>query len=425
MAKHALIVDDSKTACKTLAQLLAKHDVQSTSVHSAEAALEELRHNKPDVIFLDHSMPGMDGLETVKVIKSDPATATIPVMMYTAKEGDVYLGQARALGALDVLPKGQLHERLEQALEKLRFTPRGERPPVPAEPPARTPSGGPAERALSVSERLDRLQQKLTRQMYMVLTEGQISQKDTARWLLATLEKRLERQTAAHEARLTAMQREREELTLRRTRRGRRWLIAVTALILAAFGLLLWQTLRLQATQARSEARLTHVEQQLAELDRSAPEASPQPTERTAAAGPANRLALVDARGRPAGHLLGLSRDGEFLQAVSPSGYLFQIDTRGAVGLPLQRRYFEAPDCNGQPLVSGQADVVYRADGRLWFTPQGGAPARVRPASALDTAGLCQPVNGPARLLRPLKRNDPQITGISARSAPLKLAATD
>ena len=50
-------------------------------------------------------MPGMDGLQAVQAIKNDPRTATIPIMMYTSQEGELYLGQARALGAVGVLPK--------------------------------------------------------------------------------------------------------------------------------------------------------------------------------------------------------------------------------------------------------------------------------------------------------------------------------
>jgi CheY-like chemotaxis protein len=50
-------------------------------------------------------MPGMDGFEAVKAIKENPATATIPILMYTSKGGDLYLGQARALGAVGILPK--------------------------------------------------------------------------------------------------------------------------------------------------------------------------------------------------------------------------------------------------------------------------------------------------------------------------------
>jgi CheY-like chemotaxis protein len=104
-AKRALVVDDSRSARESLARLLSQYDLEVDFAESGEAALEFLKHRLVDVIFMDHTMPGMDGLEAVSAIKGNPRTATIPVMMYTAKEGEVYVGQARALGALGVLPK--------------------------------------------------------------------------------------------------------------------------------------------------------------------------------------------------------------------------------------------------------------------------------------------------------------------------------
>jgi CheY-like chemotaxis protein len=106
--KHALVVDDSKSARVALKRMLEKHHLIVDFAASGEEAIEFLKAQPVDVIFMDHSMPGMDGLEAVSAIKADPRTAMIPVMMYTAKEGEVYVGQARALGAIGVLPK-QVH----------------------------------------------------------------------------------------------------------------------------------------------------------------------------------------------------------------------------------------------------------------------------------------------------------------------------
>ncbi len=106
--KHALVVDDSKSARIALKRMLEKHHLIVDFAETGEEAIEFLKAHPVDVIFMDHSMPGMDGLEAVSVIKADPRTAMIPVMMYTAKEGEVYVGQARALGAIGVLPK-QVH----------------------------------------------------------------------------------------------------------------------------------------------------------------------------------------------------------------------------------------------------------------------------------------------------------------------------
>jgi len=115
----ALVVDDSKTARITLKRMLEKHDLRIDTVESAQAALDYLVGKTPDVIFMDHMMPGMDGLQAVQAIKSNPATATIPIMMYTSKEGDLYVSQARALGAIGILPKQVEPAQLFEVLNNL------------------------------------------------------------------------------------------------------------------------------------------------------------------------------------------------------------------------------------------------------------------------------------------------------------------
>ncbi|HEV8017689.1 MAG TPA: response regulator [Steroidobacteraceae bacterium] len=122
-AKRALIVDDSKSARLFLARVLEKYDIDVDSAESAEAAIDYLTSNRPDVIFMDHLMPGMDGLQAVQAIKNDPRTATIPIMMYTSQEGELYLGQARALGAVGVLPKQIKPTDVSKVLYQLHLVP--------------------------------------------------------------------------------------------------------------------------------------------------------------------------------------------------------------------------------------------------------------------------------------------------------------
>ena len=90
------------------------------NAESAESALDYLNAHRPDVIFMDHLMPGMDGFEAVTAIKNNPETATIPIMMYTSQKGEVYVGQARALGAVGVLPKQVEPVEVSKVLESLR-----------------------------------------------------------------------------------------------------------------------------------------------------------------------------------------------------------------------------------------------------------------------------------------------------------------
>jgi CheY-like chemotaxis protein len=122
-AKRALIVDDSRSARLFLARMLEKYEIDVDSAETAEAAIEYLASHRPDVIFMDHMMPGMDGFQAVQAIKNNPRTATIPIMMYTSQEGELYLGQARALGAVGVLPKQIKPTDVSKVLYQLHLVP--------------------------------------------------------------------------------------------------------------------------------------------------------------------------------------------------------------------------------------------------------------------------------------------------------------
>jgi len=100
--------------------MLDKLHIPVATVESGEEALEYLQTNHPDVIFMDHMMPGMDGFAAVKAIKSDPSVSSIPIVMHTTQKGDIYVGQARALGAADILPKPVSDEELEAVIARVR-----------------------------------------------------------------------------------------------------------------------------------------------------------------------------------------------------------------------------------------------------------------------------------------------------------------
>jgi CheY-like chemotaxis protein len=121
--KRALIVDDSRSARVILSRMLEQHGMAVDTAESAEQALEFLKQSRPDVIFMDHLMPGMDGFEAVQAIKGDPQTAMIPLMMYTSQEGELYVSQARALGAIGVLPKTVRPVDVSRILYQLHLLP--------------------------------------------------------------------------------------------------------------------------------------------------------------------------------------------------------------------------------------------------------------------------------------------------------------
>jgi len=119
MLNHALLVDDSKSARFALRKLLERNGLRVDIAENAEQALGYLNDNHPDVIFMDHLMPGMDGFEAVRIIKNQPNTAGIPVVMCTSKDGDAYAAEALAIGAVDILSKPATPGSLEVVLSKL------------------------------------------------------------------------------------------------------------------------------------------------------------------------------------------------------------------------------------------------------------------------------------------------------------------
>ncbi len=134
--RHVLIVDDSKSARLMLRKMLQGFGLTVDMAESAEDALNYLSDQRPDAIFMDHTMPGMDGLAAVRQIRSDPATAAIPIAMYTSKDDPGYQMQARAAGAIGVLIKpampdvlGIMLERMHQAFDTTPTT-------IPASSPA-------------------------------------------------------------------------------------------------------------------------------------------------------------------------------------------------------------------------------------------------------------------------------------------------
>jgi CheY-like chemotaxis protein len=131
----ALVVDDSKSARIMLSRLVQKNGLEVNMVESGEEAVAYLESAPyPDVIFMDHMMPGMDGLETTKKISENPATAHLPILMYTSKEGPEYEAEMMAAGAYAMLGKPAKPERLKQLIEDLN-----NRPEVSHEAPVEEP----------------------------------------------------------------------------------------------------------------------------------------------------------------------------------------------------------------------------------------------------------------------------------------------
>jgi len=116
---NALVVDDSSTSRMLLTKILRKMDIHCEQASSGEDAISQLSWYHPDFIFLDHIMPGMDGFETLKVIKQRHDTKNIPVIMYTSQHAHKYYEEAHALGAAGVISKQVDRDKLYLMISRL------------------------------------------------------------------------------------------------------------------------------------------------------------------------------------------------------------------------------------------------------------------------------------------------------------------
>ncbi len=119
MNKTALVVDDSKSARFALRKFLEGFNYKVETAESANEAYRCLGGNLPDVIFMDHIMPGIDGFEALRVLKADPRTGEVPVVICSSNEGEDFVAQARARGASNVLQKPPSPEQLAGVLANL------------------------------------------------------------------------------------------------------------------------------------------------------------------------------------------------------------------------------------------------------------------------------------------------------------------
>lgn len=117
--KTALVVDDSKSARFALRRSLEAHQYQVDTAGSAEEAHEYLATRRPDLIFLDHLMPGADGFDALRAIKADPRLNQVPVVLCSSNDSPEFTAQARACGASGALQKPPHPEQLRVLLARL------------------------------------------------------------------------------------------------------------------------------------------------------------------------------------------------------------------------------------------------------------------------------------------------------------------
>lgn len=105
MPDHILVVDDTPENLELLERVLARKGFQVRQAGSGQAALAQIRSQRPDLILMDVCMPEMDGYEVCQVLKEDPATCDIPIIFVSALDEVLDKVKAFRVGGVDYITK--------------------------------------------------------------------------------------------------------------------------------------------------------------------------------------------------------------------------------------------------------------------------------------------------------------------------------
>jgi DNA-binding NtrC family response regulator len=112
-----MIVDDEPQVAEVLAKSLTRQGHRTTVVHSGEDALRIISNTAPDALFLDVSMPGINGLEVLAEVRRTRPQLAVVVITGHATADEVE--QVKKLGAVDVIPKPAALTHYHRAIERL------------------------------------------------------------------------------------------------------------------------------------------------------------------------------------------------------------------------------------------------------------------------------------------------------------------
>lgn len=105
MAHSILIVEDDAESAKFLKDLLTAAGYRAGAAGDAEAALHKIRLSPPDLVILDVGLPGLSGLRLCGLLKEDPRTAGLPIIMLTSKSRESDKVEGLKTGADDYVTK--------------------------------------------------------------------------------------------------------------------------------------------------------------------------------------------------------------------------------------------------------------------------------------------------------------------------------
>ena len=112
-----LIVDDENVVVEMLVRIFSSKGYRTLTAFSGGEAIEKARQGVPDLILLDLGMPGINGFDALKILRSQPITERIPIILVSARTGVEYIIKALELGADDYIAKPFQFTELELRVE--------------------------------------------------------------------------------------------------------------------------------------------------------------------------------------------------------------------------------------------------------------------------------------------------------------------
>jgi len=147
MAARILVADDEKDIVELIAFNLEREGFSVLKAYDGEAALEIARNGRPDLLLLDLMLPRIPGLELCRMLRRDPRTASLPIIMVTARGEEMDRVLGLEMGADDYVTKPfSVRELLARVRAVLR------RRAEPEEPPEEVIERGPLRINLSTCE---------------------------------------------------------------------------------------------------------------------------------------------------------------------------------------------------------------------------------------------------------------------------------
>jgi CheY-like chemotaxis protein len=116
-----LVIDDNDVSLTVAQRMVEKLGFEVTSAHSAAEAMPYLAKAEADVVLLDWHMPGMNGIELLKLIRQTAEGRKLAVFIYSGVEDERGIQEALCAGADGFIPKPITPEKISSEFRKIRL----------------------------------------------------------------------------------------------------------------------------------------------------------------------------------------------------------------------------------------------------------------------------------------------------------------